>query len=1040
MDISGYLNTRGPAVFRDISTNNIDVSGKANFTDISARNVDISGYLNTRGPAVFRDISTNNIDVSGKANFTDISARNVDISGYLSVAGKTTLKDISANGNADISGCLTVKCLTVTGESKLYDVSVNNNIQFYGKVIADNSSGSINQVLTSTGTGVVWANPSGGSGGTSSLVDVSDVDISNNLYYYTFVDGSGQQQVNINSNSGLYYLNRFIGVNNSNPTRTLDISGDIAISRGLYAQNTAGALNQFLMSTGSSVTWSSSLKNVDISANNTDISGYLSVNSYSKLRDVSVNGNVDISGCLRANCLTISGPSNFLDVSLGGKVYAGGTSGTNTQVLTSTGAGVIWATAGGGGGSASFVDISDISANDGNVYHYTFVDSSGIQKVFISSATGLFYKNTNVGINNNNPTKSLDISGNARVYGTVDVSDIRIDNRLYANNSSGTNGQILTSTGSGVVWSSNLYGIDISARNMDISGYLNTVGPAAFRDISTNNIDVSGRANFTDISARNVDISGYLNTVGPAGFRDISTNNIDVSGRANFTDISARNVDISGYLNTVGPAGFRDISTNNIDVSGRANFTDISARNVDISGYLEVRGATRLQDVSGYGNVDISGCLTVNCLTVNGPSNFQDVSFGARVYAGGVSGSGGQVLTSTGSGVEWSSSIVSTFVDISDISANGDGNVYYYTFVDGSGQQRIYISSGSGIYYRNTNVGINTSLPTKPVDISGDTRIYGTLDASDVKIDNRLYANNSSGTNGQVLTSTGTGLSWSSNLSVQNIDASTGFIRDLSSNNLDVSNNFTVHGDTSLSDVSVNGNLSVSGVIIGAVSEVVITDISALDNKPYYITFVDGSGNKPLYINSFNTLAYKNQSVGIGTSSPSNLLDVSGSATIRQNINFGNTSPIVSRFNSNCYMNVMSSCGSPSVTDIYFRTTNSDLSGIVFDLSFNDWGSDNVNVMLDMNLAGKASGVNQGGAYLSGKQYVSNTSGGNLFDTFLLNGFSRKDCTCTLSSPSSYKLRILIQPNNSCSITTGTLRILNGTSQNNISDLFLYLQ
>ena len=54
-----------------------------------------------------------------------------------------------------------------------------------------------------------------------------------------------------------------------------------------------------------------------------------------------------------------------------------------------------------------------------------------------------------------------------------------------------------------------------------------------------------------------------------------------------------------------------------------------------------------------------------------------------------------------------------------------------------------------------------------------------------------------------------------------------------------------------------------------------ITDIG-ITGTTYYPTFVDGSGNRPLYINSTNTLAYKNGNLGIGTTTPVYTLDVSG--------------------------------------------------------------------------------------------------------------------------------------------------------------------
>jgi hypothetical protein len=73
------------------------------------------------------------------------------------------------------------------------------------------------------------------------------------------------------------------------------------------------------------------------------------------------------------------------------------------------------------------------------------------------------------------------------------------------------------------------------------------------------------------------------------------------------------------------------------------------------------------------------------------------------------------------------------------------------------------------------------------------------------------------------------------------------------------------------------------------ISNVNITDISAIGATTYYPTFVDGSGNKPLYIDSTNTLSYRNQNFGIGTTNPSSKLTV--------NSNDANAAISINRYN-----------------------------------------------------------------------------------------------------------------------------------------------
>ena len=105
-------------------------------------------------------------------------------------------------------------------------------------------------------------------------------------------------------------------------------------------------------------------------------------------------------------------------------------------------------------------------------------------------------------------------------------------------------------------------------------------------------------------------------------------------------------------------------------------------------------------------------------------------------------------------------------------------------------------------------------------------------------------------------------------------------------------------GSQDISDLSLNNivytvnNQTIDGIktflqpIIGDISGnakyVDISDISA--SGTYYPTFVDGSGNnRQMFINSFNTLAYKNQNLGIGTNDPSATLDVSGAGNVTGN-------------------------------------------------------------------------------------------------------------------------------------------------------------
>jgi hypothetical protein len=128
------------------------------------------------------------------------------------------------------------------------------------------------------------------------------------------------------------------------------------------------------------------------------------------------------------------------------------------------------------------------------------------------------------------------------------------------------------------------------------------------------------------------------------------------------------------------------------------------------------------------------------------------------------------------------------------------------------------------------------------------------------------------------------------NSNILNADTSGFFVnpvRNIASSQLlqyNTTNSEILYSNRFNNDLEISGNLFVSGDISGINRNTFITDISANDGTTYYPTFVDGSGNKPFYINSSNTLVYKNQRLGIGKSSPTSTLDVSGTANITGNL------------------------------------------------------------------------------------------------------------------------------------------------------------
>ena len=227
-----------------------------------------------------------------------------------------------------------------------------------------------------------------------------------------------------------------VGINQSVPSATLDVNGDVKISGSLNAGGSTGTSGQVLSSTGTGLQWITNSGGGGI----LDLEGGVVVNDNGAIVDfrvesdtnenmLFVDGNTDRVG-IKTNTPAADFDVNG-NVQISGSLNAGGSTGTSGQVLTSTGTGISWADASSGVDFEGGVVINDNAAD----VDFRVEGVGQGNALFVQGSDGA------VGIKTNIPAADFDVNG-----------DVKISGSLNAGGSTGTSGQVLTSTGTGISW------------------------------------------------------------------------------------------------------------------------------------------------------------------------------------------------------------------------------------------------------------------------------------------------------------------------------------------------------------------------------------------------------------------------------------------------------------------------------------------------------------------------------------------------------------------------------------------------------------
>ena len=439
------------------------------------------------------------------------------------------------------------------------------------------------------------------------------------------------------ANAKNFFLNP-VGIGTSSPTQNLHVQGNARLTGGLYDNNnSAGSLGQILSSTGSGIAWTSVNTTGILTAN-----GGIS-NRVTKFLDEDTLGNSNItdtgslitlgSGVTVSGILTsfgYYGPGTFI-TNLNASNLASGT--VPSSVVSGSYSGITSV------GNLTQLNVTGITTSNifvGNGSNITNLNAVNLASGIVASAriSGSYSGITSVG-----SLTQLNVGGISTIQ-NLELNGWLLD----ANNSAGTTGQILSSTGSGIAWTS-----------VNTTGILTATGGISNRVTKFLDEDTLGNSNITDTGTlitlgSGVTVSGILTSFGFFGpgtnITNLNASNL-ASGIVPSSVVSGSYSGITsvGSLTQLNVTG---ITTSNIFVGNGSNITNLNASNL-ASGIV---ASTR---VSGsYSGITSVGSLTQ--LNVGGISTIHNLELnGWLLDANNSSGTTGQILSSTGSGIAWTS-------------------------------------------------------------------------------------------------------------------------------------------------------------------------------------------------------------------------------------------------------------------------------------------------------------------------------------------------------------------------------------------------
>lgn len=360
--------------------------------------------------------------------------------------------------------------------------------------------------------------------------------------------------------------------------------------------------------------------------------------------------------------------------------------------------------------------VSGVTPTTGDISSAELAVNLTDRKLFTSNGSAVFELGSNL--------TNLAVSANLTIGSTGDLVFTN-GAGVFANGTLGTTGQFLTSNGTGVYWST-LPGVNTSAQytwaNVQTFN-ANVVLNAGV--VANSSVGTAGQVLHSNGS------SVYW-ALANAGISSIVTQQFTANGTANSFTVTG------GYIPNaieVYVTGVKKIPDTEVTISSGStiNFATppLNGQIIDVFGYQSTGSITSYLPLVG-------GTLSGNLTFTNG----------SVIVANGSFGSNGQVLTSNGSSMYWSSAgftngqsiSVNNFVVAGAFTANGS---------NGSAGQ-VLTTNGTGVYW--SSAGVNTAAQYTWTN----THTYN----SNVAFNAGVIANSTVGTAGQVLHSNGSSVYW----------------------------------------------------------------------------------------------------------------------------------------------------------------------------------------------------------------------------------------------------------------------------------------